>query len=153
MSLDTIPGFEIEQAEEKLTPAQKRLLRRKVNRVLTRDGRKVILEWAGNSDYLNIFELFLREGLYFRAKALADYLLTDEIPITTLRFRTYDYFEHLGHLHKTPERLKLALTFDKESLLNSDYDVNRDYLFYMWLDKPELLELKNQVLNPKSLTP
>lgn len=168
MSLNTVPGFGREQTKEKLAPYQRRCLRKKIDSVLGKDGRKFVLKWAGDMEYLKIYSILLEEGLVLHAKSLADYLFSENtslaspeslqvyqnllergfynpaksladqllrrgVSITSLRFRTHDYFEHLGYLHKSEDRINLAFIFDEKSLLDEDYDPARNYLFYKWL--------------------
>ena len=90
--------------------------------IVVRDTHKILPEWLSSEDYLKYFKLCLKFSFYTSARFIADSLLQEGFPITSIRAAAYGYFESLAFEKKTKERLELAMLFED------------DYLFHLWLD-------------------
>ena len=105
-------------------------------KIMVRDDIRVRPEWLGNQDYFQFFKLCLHFSFYSSARFIADHLLEEGFPITSIRSSAYTYFEDLSR-GKKEERLELALLFE------------RDYLFHYWLEPDEKAEFDRLKLEEK----
>ncbi len=116
---------------------ERETLYRELSRLSTRDGKPVLPSARSDSEKLGIFKMFLEHRLYTAARFYADSLLSEDfpdgkrVPITSIRYHAFEYFDSLRLNGHANDRIEMAFLFEEP------------YLFHLWLDKIEEADYLN----------